>query len=161
MKIDIEGMDLVCLEALSHFKNKPNYISIESEKVNFNNLLKEFEILKRLGYDKFKVVNQGNVTKQKEPLNSKEGHTLNHVFKPGSSGLFGNDFQGSWMNKNMAILKYRFIFIGYKIWGDHSKIKTWRLIKLLKRVVVKLSGTGSIPGWYDTHASHSSHNKLH
>jgi len=34
LKVDIEGADLICLEALLEFKDKPNYISIESEKVN-------------------------------------------------------------------------------------------------------------------------------
>lgn len=160
MKIDIEGMDLVCLETLSHFENKPNYISIESEKVNFSNLIKEFKLLERLGYNKFKVINQGDVPKQKEPLKSEEGQTLNYVFEPGSSGLFGNDFEGSWISKRMAILKYRFIFFGYKLFGDHSKIKKWRIIKLFKRVMVKLLRTESVPGWYDTHAIHSSYNKL-
>ena len=32
LKIDIEGMDLHCCRVLLNFGEKPNYISIESEK---------------------------------------------------------------------------------------------------------------------------------
>ncbi|MDH5561981.1 MAG: FkbM family methyltransferase, partial [Deltaproteobacteria bacterium] len=51
IKIDIEGADLVCLKAFRQFKLKPYYLSIESEKVVFEKLIQELEILIDLGYD--------------------------------------------------------------------------------------------------------------
>src|SRR5262245_25877080 len=50
MKIDIEGADLVCAEALLQFTERPDYLSIESTKTNFSDLLGEFELLSKLGY---------------------------------------------------------------------------------------------------------------
>ena len=154
LKIDIEGMDIVCLKSLLHFKSKPNYISIESEKVNFGRLIKEFDLFESLGYDKYQIINQGDITKSKEPTESKEGRTLNYTFKSGSSGLFGSDFQTPWINKKTALWKYRWIFFGYKLWGDNSRIKKWFIMKLIRRIHAKVM-KNSIPGWYDTHARHS------
>ena len=56
LKIDIEGMDSVCLEALLDFSEKPDYISIESEKISFKKLKEEYLLFKALGYYKFKAI---------------------------------------------------------------------------------------------------------
>lgn len=155
LKIDIEGMDLICLEALKHFEIKPDYISIESEKASFQKLKKEFEILESLGYNSYQLINQGEVTEMKEPQNSTEGRFANYRFEYGSSGLFGTDLPFKWISKSAALSRYRWIFFGYKIWGDRSRIKYWYVLRLLRNLLIKFTGT-NIPGWYDTHAKHSS-----
>lgn len=91
LKIDIEGMDIVCLEALLNFKEKPDYISIESEKVSFDKLRNEFRVFKKLWYVSFQAINQTCVSQQKEVKNSAEGYCTHHVFQDGSSGVFGKD----------------------------------------------------------------------
>ena len=58
LKIDIEGMDLHCCKTLLSFNEKPDYISIESEKKDFKLLLDEIQLLEKLGYDKFKMFNR-------------------------------------------------------------------------------------------------------
>ncbi len=155
LKIDIEGMDVVCLEALKRFENKPTYISIESEKVNFQHLIKEFNLFETLGYNKYQIINQSDINKFKEPTNSKEGKFLNYSFKFGASGLFGSDFQTPWITKKKALRIYRWIFYGYKLWGDNSKIRDYSLMKRIRRILSRLLRS-RIPGWYDTHARHSS-----
>ncbi len=94
LKIDIEGVDTTCLEELIAFNEKPNYISIESNKVSFKQLKAEFELFEKLGYSSYKVINQRYAALQKEPLNTKEGKYSNHEIKFGSSGLFGADLPG-------------------------------------------------------------------
>lgn len=47
LKIDIEGVDVACLKTLLQFTNKPSYISIESEKIEFKKLLQEFVLLEK------------------------------------------------------------------------------------------------------------------
>ena len=154
LKIDIEGMDLICLDQLAHFEVKPSYVSIESEKVSFKKLKNEFDILERLGYDNYQLVNQEEISELKEPKESKEGRFLNFTFEYGSSGLFGLALQAGWMSKKAALSKYRWIFYGYKIWGDNSSIKYWYILRVLRNLLLKVTGT-TIPGWYDTHARHS------
>lgn len=63
LKIDIEGMDLVCCQALLSFNYKPSYISIESEKISYKKLEDEFDLLDKLGYISYKIIQQGNVNK--------------------------------------------------------------------------------------------------
>ncbi|MFN4123581.1 MAG: FkbM family methyltransferase [Flavobacteriales bacterium] len=157
MKIDIEGMDTVCLKSLLHFDNKPDYISIESDKVSMDNIKAEFQLFDALGYNAFQIVNQGNITRQKEKRENGEGKFLGHYFEHGSTGPFGKDLGRKWLNKNQAISKYESIFIGYKLWGDHSKIKRFILLKILRRMVQFLTRNAT-PGWYDTHARHSNVN---
>jgi FkbM family methyltransferase len=103
LKIDIEGMDRVCLKALLNFDKKPDYVSIESEKVSFTELKEEFDLFKNNGYSQFQIVNQGNISEQKEPENSEEGICLNYQFSSGATGLFGKDLPNKWINYSNAI----------------------------------------------------------
>jgi len=41
VKVDIDGSDRLCLEALLDFGDRPQYISVESEKVSFSALKRE------------------------------------------------------------------------------------------------------------------------
>lgn len=155
LKIDIEGMDRVCLKALLHFDQKPDYISIESEKVLFAGLKDEMDLFTNNGYSQFQIVNQGNISEQKEPKNSTEGAFIDYKFKSGATGLFGNDLPNKWINYSTTIRKYRFIFFGYKLFGDNGIITNQYLRKFLFKII-QLFTKQSIPGWYDTHAKHSS-----
>lgn len=154
LKIDIEGMDIVCLKSLLHFTDKPDYISIESEKKSFRKLKKEFDLFKANGYDSFQLVNQADIQLQKEPRPSKENKFTDYTFEHGSSGLFGKDLTGHWYSCKRAIRKYRCIFAGYKLLGDTGVITN----RYLKAIILRLIGVFTkrpVPGWYDTHARHS------
>ncbi len=155
LKIDIEGVDLVCLQALLDFDDRPMYVSLESEKVNFESLLTEFKLLEQLGYDNFKVVNQALVHLQVEPNPSHEGEFLNYKFNLGSSGLFGSDLGSDWVSAEQAVRLYKWIFLGYRLFGDRSRLSHLAVVKKLRQLVGRLTGT-EVPGWYDTHARHSS-----
>jgi FkbM family methyltransferase len=154
LKTDIEGMDLVCLKSLSGFTKRPEYISIESDKVSFDNLMMEFRLLAQLGYDSFQIVNQSKVANQKEPPDSKEGHNVGYKFIRGASGLFGNDLEkDSWKTEDECLADYRRIFEGYKWLGDGSRLNKSVAGRMIARVLSRITG---IPGWYDTHARHKS-----
>lgn len=153
LKIDIEGMDIICLKSLRSFTKRPDYISIESNKSSFDKLKEEFSIFTELGYDKFQIINQSRITSQKEPTDSVEGQYLNYQFEHDSSGLFGKDLKNEWNPANVSIELYKKIFLWYKLVGDNSLINKFRLGRFLKNELSKLI---DIPGWYDTHAKHSS-----
>ncbi len=145
MKIDIEGADLICLKTLLAFNVKPDFISIESNKLSFKALKYEFELLRKLGYNYFKAVNQKKVNKQKLTVQSLDGKEFSPSFKWGSSGAFGEDLKGVWLNEKKTLLKYRYIFLKYKLFGDYGLLTSITsqipIIRRLTRV-----------GWYDTHA---------
>jgi hypothetical protein len=154
MKIDIEGADQACLRTLLEFCEKPAYVSMESEKVDVRALEQEFDLLQELGYDRFKAVQQARPRTRVPPDPPREGRYVAHRFPVGSSGLFGRELPGEWKNRDAVLGDYRRIFRAYRRWGDNSPLRGVRwgpsFIRLLQRVLRR-----PMPGWYDTHARHS------
>jgi len=152
LKADIVGSETVCLRALLQFETKPDYISIRSEKLVFSKLEYEFELLKALGYHAFKAVKQ-DFEHVKPQLPSTNGE-LFHTFEEGASGPFGESSTGDWKKLEDVMGDYRRIFVLYWLFGDYSYLlqtdRGRRFIARLERVFRR-----SIPGWYDTHARHS------
>lgn len=150
LKADIVGNETICLEALLEFKNKPDYISIRSEKLVFSKLEKEFDLLEQLGYKDFKAVKQ-DFERITSPLPSANGHKPYHNFEDGSSGPFGEETTGRWKTRDEAVRDYRTVFVKYWLFGDYSYLVQTRrgrgFIATLERVLRR-----SVPGWYDTHA---------
>jgi FkbM family methyltransferase len=153
LKVDIEGADILCLEALRHFKQRPKYVSVESTKTSWQELLREFDLFREFGYHRFKVVNQFRVGDQSLPREPREGRYCQYVFPYGSSGAFGEEAPGGWLTERQALRLYKFIFLRYKLFGDDAFIRRidlrgpviWRLAPLLALLPKNV--------WYDTHAS--------
>ena len=162
MKIDIEGCDMVCLSALKSFQERPDYISIESDKTGFSNIKSEIDLLNYLGYDSFQAIEQSKIpVLQIPPFPSREGNYTAQSLEPGSSGLFGAELNGDhWKSKSEILNLYRFIRLGYFLIGDDGIMNDWnfrgslRLKSLAKRFVRRFT-KAEVPGWYDTHARHS------
>ena len=154
LKADIVGSEMICLRALLQFENKPEYLSIRSEKVIFNRLKEEFRLLEELGYDKFKAIQQ-SFAHLKATFAAPDGDQLTHHFEEGGSGYFGEETAGRWKNSEQIIKEYRKIFTLYWLFGDYSYLiqteKGKKLIAQMERVARR-----PLPGWYDTHAKHSS-----
>lgn len=92
LKIDIEGMDAVAVEAACGLTTPPTHISFENGNV------RSFEKLVAAGYTRFKMVPQSSVKDLKLPNPSQEGLTIEHAFTYGSSGPFGEDTPGDWVS---------------------------------------------------------------
>jgi FkbM family methyltransferase len=146
LKIDIEGDDMLCLQALQDFPDRPQYVSLESNKTNWKALLEEFELFRKLGYRKFKIVDQRFHKLTKPPIPAKEGQTIDYTFKGHCSGLFGEEIPGPWLNAEQAVARYREIFHYYRFFGDHGILPG--AIRNLFPSHRKWGGA-----WYDTHAS--------
>lgn len=156
LKVDIEGSDAVCLRALVNFEQKPDYVSIESEKVTFAKLLEEFHRFRKLGYTAFKAVQQEGISSQVEPTECREGFYADYEFREGASGLFGEDLPGKWKNYDEILAEYKIIFLLYNLFGDSGKLNSYFFSKVMKGALRKYLRR-PIPGWYDTHARHSTH----
>jgi len=154
LKADIVGSETICLRALLKFENKPDYLSIRSEKLVFKKLEYEFDLLEELGYRQFKVVDQ-HFDDLRPELPSSNGSNNHHIFEEGASGPFGEETRGRWCVRESAIAKYRRIFVKYWLFGDYSYlIQTSRGRHFINRMEGLFKR--SIPGWYDTHAKHAS-----
>jgi len=154
LKADIVGSEMICLRTLLEFANKPEYISIRSEKVIFNRLREEFRLLEQLGYDKFKAIQQ-DFSHLQAILDAPGGEKITHEFEEGGSGFFAEETAGRWKTKEQILKEYQKIFTLYWLFGDYSYLiqtaKGKKLIAQMERVARR-----PLPGWYDTHAKHSS-----
>jgi FkbM family methyltransferase len=166
MKIDVEGCDKVCVDALIGLEERPTYISIESDKTSFDNIEHEIDLFMKLGYTSFQAVEQSEVPRsQSPPYPPREGRYVSHHFEEGSSGLFGLELEGKWKDRRGILRQYRFIRLCYLLVGDDGIMRKWRfprahlLRRLTGRVLGLLTHTAA-PRWYDTHARHSSADAL-
>jgi FkbM family methyltransferase len=147
LKVDIEGADSLCLKALDHFDDRPRYVSIEAEVDVLSAIRKEIESLRLLGYAKFKIVRQGHVPLQSCPFPAREGQYVEYKFPYGSSGTFGEEAPGEWLDPKEAIEAYRKIVRVQRWFGDKGWI---RRLPLSNKVINFVQPDVS---WYDTHAS--------
>jgi FkbM family methyltransferase len=130
-KIDVEGYDVACLETLYGLQSLPKFISVETECLGeFESLTDEEALatlnhLYRLGYTKFKLVDQcslivlqpgmefykkrGYIAKLVNRLNrTRLSLKFRHFFPSGSSGPFGDDLDSDWLDYQAA--KKNFLF---------------------------------------------------
>ena len=156
LKIDIEGVDRLALESLKEFEARPRYVSIESEKVDFNQLQADLALLRDLGYTKFKAVQQGDVPGSRIRTTTRAGDPIEHVFENHASGPFGPDLPAPWLNLADVSREYEAIFRRYRLFGDGTMFT--KLPAPIQNVISKsyklcTGYRGPLPGWHDIHAS--------
>ena len=93
-KIDIEGFDAIVLASLRDLAQKPAYVSFES---GFGGWERAVASLGRSGYSAFKPVDQKTVPRAALPDPALEGRYVAHRFAEGSSGPFGAETAGRWL----------------------------------------------------------------
>jgi len=144
LKIDVEGADMLCVDALQDLECRPKYISIESSKTSWSDLLNEFNALEKLGYTRFAVVDQ-KAHKSGE-FRNRSGQLISYSFVEGASGPFGEQINAVWLTKKQAICRYLPIFFLYKTIGDNTFLpKILRRLPIIRRIL-------EFETWYDTHA---------
>jgi FkbM family methyltransferase len=151
-KIDIEGGDRHCLDVLAGFGDRPAYLSIEADKVDWRALVHEFDTFVALGYTRFSVVQQHGIGNSTVRTTRRDGSEMIYRMEPAASGEFGAAL-GRWETRERALRRYHAIFVLYRLVGDGSPI---RRSKVGRRIIGKASGylPFPFPGWYDTHARH-------
>ncbi len=140
MKVDIEGADLLCLEGLVPFDEVPLFLSTEYP-MSLTGQIRVLLLLRKLGYQRFQVVDQMSVPSQVPPQPAREGQYVDVKLEFNGSGLFGKELPGAnWLTLNGAIWHFVKLFARNKRMG------------LLRRlpVVSRFAGHGS---WYDIHAA--------
>ena len=120
-KIDIEGYDTIALQSIGEWYSLPDYISVETECLGEREVLNETQILStlvhlhRLGYQRFKLIDQETFKEllpgikffgtnlygmeRRRILSEK----LNYLFPVGSTGPFGELWGAEWLSYEEAI----------------------------------------------------------
>ena len=151
MKVDIEGMDSVCLEGLLSVEEKPKYISVEASATSIKDTFTQLHLLDQLGYTRFKIVPQLNITEQRCPNPAREGIFVDHRFEGGSSGLFGEEAPGEWRPLDSVKWDYRRIHLDYRMVGPNNGIFRNFPSRKIRRLLETVFWNGL--EWHDTHAT--------
>ena len=150
VKIDIEGADLLCLEALLDFEEKPEYVSIEATLDSFAGAFAELAHLWVLGYRRFKIVNQALHSTLRCPRPALEGRYVDQQFDGHMSGPFGEEAPGPWRDIEGALDRHREILADQARFGALGRYRHplfRRLDGWLRRWTDREPS-----GWYDIHA---------
>jgi len=100
LKIDIEHADLLALRELHKFQDRPKYVSCEAIEIDI------FFEMKRLGYRRFKLVNQQRNSQVKCPEPPLEGMYVDAQFSGFHSGPFGEEAPGEWTSMEEVIYDF-------------------------------------------------------
>jgi len=150
LKIDIEGVDHLCLQALLSQKTRPAFISIEADLTSFDKACAQLTLLWNLGYHQFKIINQSLNHRIKCPNPPREGLYVDHSFSGLSSGTFGEETAGSWLDMETTLEKYKKLLKLQSLYGGEGKYYNTRRYKVHK-TYRKLTRQEPV-GWYDFHA---------
>jgi len=155
LKIDIEGFDMLCVEALHEFASRPKYVSLESYVTSaVTSVAKGFDELAHLwvlGYRGFKYVDQQKLPGMSGTRLDIEGTPVvyQHVNEM-ASGPFGEESLGDWreigptVTQMLKLVAYQNT-LGFG--GKHSRMLPFRAFRRTKQML-----TGIAHHWYDLHA---------
>lgn len=149
IKIDVEGVDRLVVEAICNVPEPPKYLSMESEKADFEQLVDDIDQLRTAGYGKFKVIQQATIPGSVRRVTQVDGRPIDYRFENHSSGPFGEDLPGPWLTRDQAIEVYQSIFRRYRAIGDRTFVG--RYGRILTKPFERVFGVG-LPGWHDLHA---------
>jgi FkbM family methyltransferase len=151
LKVDIEGCDLLCLQALVEFEERPRYVSVESVATSplrgIRNTLAEIRLLRSLGYNRFKYVDQSLIPNSTRHL-SLEGLPITFTFPEESSGPFGDEAPGRWCSFAIASLIGMKLLVVDDFWGHGGKIERVAGARVAQKI-----RRGHSSRWYDLHAA--------
>lgn len=126
LKVDIQGMDLMCAKALRAFEDRPPFLSIESTitsaepVLGLDKIFDELAELWTLGYRRFQYVNQ--MRPQRLPIRPLEGDA---VVQPElgayASGAFGLELPGRWLRVEQALLRGWALRVQQEVGGHRGR----------------------------------------
>jgi FkbM family methyltransferase len=110
VKIDVEFVDQIVLQDLLAHAIKPPYISAESQVIDV------FCFVVCMGYEKFKLVDGETVHVEfgDHPIRRIDGQTARFSFREHSSGPFGEDIPGPWIDKTALLDELMKTGLGWK-----------------------------------------------
>jgi FkbM family methyltransferase len=121
MKIDIEGADTIPLKTLVGRNHVPAYVSVEIAQHDFSEGLRQIHLLRQLGYTQFSFFNQGMRHHVKAPFPALEGRYVPFDPNATTSGLFGKEVAGRWVDVSAAERRLAGIHKRYVLFREKNR----------------------------------------
>jgi FkbM family methyltransferase len=155
LKVDIEGLDMLCVRALRHFEVKPDFVSIESavssSDAEPNAVFDELAELWTLGYRRFSYVDQATNPHRKQPRSAREGRSVDWTFNGDASGPFGDELMDRWLSPGRALAWAQALRIQQELAGHGGRWSQSRVARLYR--AVRRRALRRWRPWYDLHAA--------
>jgi FkbM family methyltransferase len=119
LKIDVEGADTIPLKTMVGRKEIPTYTSVEIAQHNFAEGMEQIYFLKCLGYTRFNFFNQGMRASVKAPNPALEGKYADFNPRAVTTGLFGKELGGPWMDLQTAERRFAGIHKRYVLFREN------------------------------------------
>jgi FkbM family methyltransferase len=160
LKADIEGVEILCIEALLKFEDRPKYVSFETiattAQADYASGFNELALLWTLGYRAFKYVDQSKLKRLNGQILDKEGPPFiyRNACSTGDgfshdSGPFGEETPGPWLSAKEALSSMNHLVLKQNLFGWGGKYSR----SLPSRMLQRLQNIGHRRfGWYDLHA---------
>lgn len=150
LKVDIEGLDMVCVRALHRFDERPAYVSLESNVsvggARYADVFDELAHLWALGYRRFKYVDQRRHPSVRLRAPAGEGRYVDARFSEDSSGPFGAETPGRWWSLPAATACSAGLWAQHDLAGFGGRREHSRLAVAYRRARRRPLG------WFDLHA---------
>jgi FkbM family methyltransferase len=156
LKIDIEGADAIPLKTMEGRKAVPAYVSIEIAQHDLSEGLEQLALLKRLGYTQFNFFNHGMRRSVKAPFPALEGNFAAFDGNAVTTGLFGRELGGKWLDLTAAegrlvgIHKRYVLFRDHKLYSKNGAFGGTLISKIHNRF--RRHVLGDPVTWYELHA---------
>lgn len=170
VKIDVEGRDRDCVQALGNLSEQPRFVSFEADLTEPAETLSMLSMLESYGYRRFKLVNQAIHSTRRMPNPPLEGNYVDVRFTKHMSGPFGEESPGEWLSveavreRYLATIRQQALRIEYSakgsllgvpmsrlhrplMWLYNTPAVTWARVRWAERRGVEVGG------WFDIHAS--------
>jgi FkbM family methyltransferase len=156
LKIDVEGADVVPLRTIAGRHAIPTYVSIEIAQHDLSEGLEQIRLLHSLGYTRFNFFNQGMRRSVKAPYPPLEGEYVPFDGGAVTTGLFGKELGGMWMDFSAAEKRFTGIHRRYVLFRDHRLYSKGGAFggTLLSKVHNRFRRhvLGDPVAWYELHA---------
>lgn len=167
MKVDIEGMDHDAVASLDSLPARPALLSMESvtagPHASLRAVVAELRLLRRLGYRRFKLVDQARLSSLDGLCLDREGDPVVYHHGEAASGPFGDEAPGRWrgapsMTPRMLGRCAQHHLLAELGWFPSTRLGRWareRAWRLASTHVPDLHLGRQLGGyeWYDIHAS--------
>jgi FkbM family methyltransferase len=154
LKVDIEGLDMLCVRALRDVPERPDYVSLESSvsvnEASAESVFDELAELWALGYRSFKYVNQQhNARRGSLPRPGRDGH-VEGGYSSDSSGPFGEETPGRWQAVDKAYARAQALRAHHNLAGIGGRWAQTRVGRTYRRL--RTDVLHRPVAWYDLHA---------
>ena len=151
LKIDIEGFDMLCVQALAMFTERPKYVSIEINDSSYATASEPLHLLQELGYGQFKLVDQSLHDNLRCPYPALEGNYVDARFSTVTTGTFGEETAGSWRTGSEIERQLRRFIIEQRIALPERDLYKKRILRWPYTLWRRIRGYRGL-SWYDLHA---------